>query len=51
MKSRTDYIPRQCLAEVRREVANYKRFKALSAAWVAASIERSRLSIKLAREA
>jgi hypothetical protein len=51
MKSRTDYIPRQCLAEVRREVANYKRFKTLSAAWVAASIERSRLSIKLAREA
>jgi len=36
---------------VRSEVANYKRFKTLSVAWVAASIERSRLSIKLAREA
>ena len=29
MKSRTDYIPRQCVAQVRRQVANYKRFKAL----------------------
>lgn len=51
MKSRTDYIPRQCLAQVRREVANYKRFKTLSAAWVAAGIERSRLWIKLGRDA
>lgn len=51
MKSRTDYIPRQCLAQVRRQVAHYKRFKALSAEWVALGIERSRLQIKLARTA
>jgi hypothetical protein len=51
MKSRTDYIPRQCLVQVRREVANYKRFKTLSAAWVATSIERSRLWIRLIRDA
>jgi hypothetical protein len=51
MRSRTDYIPRQCVAQVRREVANYKRFKTLSAAWVALSIQRSRLSIKLLRDA
>ena len=51
MKSRTDYIPRQCVAQVRREVANYKRFKTLSAAWVALSIERSRQWIKLVRDA
>lgn len=49
MKSRTDYIPRQCVTQVRRQVANYKRFKALSAEWVALGIERSRLQIKLAR--
>lgn len=49
MKSRTDYIPRQCVAQIRRQVANYKRFKALSAEWVALGIERSRLQIKLAR--
>jgi len=51
MKSRTDYIPRQCVVQVRREVTNYKRFKILSAAWVASSIERSRLCIKLVRDA
>lgn len=49
MKSRTDYIRRQCVAQARRQVANYKRFKALSAEWVALGIERSRLQIKLAR--
>jgi hypothetical protein len=49
MKSRTDYIPRECIPQVRRQVANYKRFKALSAEWVALGIERSRLQIKLAR--
>ena len=51
MKSRTDYIPRPCLEQVRREVANYKRFKTLSAAWIALSIERSRLSMRLTRTA
>lgn len=49
MKSRTDYIPRQCVAQIRRQVASYKRFKALSAEWVALGIERSRLQIKLER--
>jgi hypothetical protein len=51
MKSRTDYVPRHCVGQVRREVANYKRFKTLTAAWVALSIERSRLRIKLVRNA
>lgn len=51
MKSRTDYIPRPCLDQVRREVASYKRFRALTATWVALSIERSRLRIKQLRNA
>ena len=49
MKSRTDYIPRNWVKDVRRQVGNYKRFKSLSAQWVALSIERCRLTIKLAR--
>lgn len=49
MKSRTEYVARECLPEVRRQIANYKRFKALSAQWIALSIEHSRLRIKLAR--
>lgn len=49
MKSRTDYIPRNWVKEVRRQVGNYKRFKSLSAQWVALSIERCRLTMKLTR--
>jgi len=49
MKSRTDYIPRDWVKEVRRQVGNYKRFKSLSAEWVALSVERCRLTMKLTR--
>jgi ribosomal protein L29 len=34
MKSRTEYVARENVREVRREIANYKRFKALSEEWV-----------------
>ena len=30
MRSRTEYVPRDYLPEVRREIRNYKRFKARS---------------------
>ena len=50
MKSRTDYIPRNQVREVRRLIANYKRFKALTTEWVDLSIEQSRLTIRLARD-
>ncbi len=49
MKSRTEYVARDGLHDVRRQIANYKRFKALSAEWIALSIEYSRLRMKLAR--
>ena len=49
MKSRTDYIPRDWVREVRRQIGNYKRFKSLSVEWVALSIERCRLTMKLTR--
>jgi len=49
MKSRTDYIPRNWVREVRGQVGNYKRFKSLSAQWVALSVERCRLTMKLTR--
>ena len=51
MKSRTDYIPRHCVREVRRLIGNYKRFKALTTEWVDLSIEQSRLQIRLTRKA
>ena len=46
MRSRTEYVPRE--PEVRREIRNYKRFKALTAQWIALSIEQSRLMMKRA---
>lgn len=49
MKSRTDYIRRECVSEIRRQIRNYKRLKKLSGEWIALSIERSRLAMKLAR--
>jgi hypothetical protein len=49
MKSRTDYIRREWLSDIRRQIRNYKRFKKLCGEWVALSIEHSRLSMKLAR--
>ena len=50
MRSRTEYVVRDALGEVRRQVDNYKRFKALTDEWVDLSIERSRLKMRLARE-
>ena len=46
MKSRTEYVPRHCLPQVRRELRHYKRFKVLLAQWVALSIEQSRCKMK-----
>ena len=50
MRSRTEYVPRERVRDVRRQIASYKRFKALTAQWIALSIERCRLKMKLARE-
>jgi hypothetical protein len=49
MKSRTEYIPRDQLRGVRRQIRNYKRFKALTTEWTNLSIEHSRLKIQLSR--
>jgi ribosomal protein L29 len=49
MKSRTEYVARESLREVRREIASYRRFKALGEEWVDLGLELSRLKRKLAR--
>jgi uncharacterized protein DUF6788 len=51
MRSRTDYIARDDVPEVRRQIGNYKRFKSLTAEWVDLSIEHSQLQMRLARNA
>jgi hypothetical protein len=45
-RSRTDYVAPTMLRDVRRQISNYKRFKALTAEWIELSIEHSRLKIK-----
>ncbi len=49
MKSRTEYIRREYVSDIRRQIRVYKRFKKLSGEWIALSIEQSRLVMKLAR--
>lgn len=46
-KSRTEYIARENLREVRAQIARYKRFKALTTQWTDLGIEHSRLKMKL----
>ena len=50
MKSRTDYIARDSVREVRRQIGSYKRCKSLIAQWVDLGIEHSRLKMRLARK-
>ena len=49
MKSRTEHVARDAVRDVRRQIENYKRFKALTTEWVDLGIEHSRLKMKLAR--
>jgi hypothetical protein len=49
MRSRTEYIRKEWVSEIRRQIKQYKRYKQLTAEWVSLSIERSKLSMKLER--
>jgi hypothetical protein len=50
MKSRSEYVARDAVDDMRRQIENYKRFKELTTEWVDLSIEKSRLKMKLTRE-
>jgi len=49
MKSRTEYVRRDCVADIRKEVLTYKRFKRLVDQWIDLSIERSKLDMQIAK--
>jgi hypothetical protein len=49
MQSRTEYVPRDRVREVRRQISSYKRFRSLIEEWVKLSIEQCRLLIRSAR--
>ena len=46
MKSRTEYVRRECVPALCREVQTHKRFKRLVDQWVDLSIQRSRLAMQ-----
>ena len=49
MKSRTEYVRREWVAEVRQRIATHKRFKRLVDQWIDLSIEYSKLSMQIAK--
>ena len=48
MKSRTEYVRRECVKDLRRQIASHKRFKSLVEQWIDLSIEHSRLTMQVA---
>ena len=48
MKSRTEYVRQEWVAELRRQIVTHKRFKRLVDQWIDLSIEHSRLTMRIA---
>ena len=48
MKSRTEYVRREWVKDIRRQTATHKRFKRLVDQWIDLSIEHSRLTMQIA---
>ncbi len=49
MKSRTEYVRKEWVAQIRKQIAMHKRFKRLIDQWVDLGIEHSQLTMKAAR--
>ena len=49
MKSRTEYVRKEWVAQVRKQVAMHKRFKRMVDQWVDLSIEHSQLTMRIAK--
>ena len=48
MKSRTEYVRREWVKELRRQIATHRRFKRLVDQWIDLGIEHSRLTMQIA---
>jgi hypothetical protein len=51
MKSRTQYVRREWVDDIREQIAVYKRFKKLIEEWIDLSIEYSQMRMEQAKEA
>ena len=47
MKSRTEYVRKECVPQIRRQIATHKRFKRLIDQWIDLDIERSKLTMQI----
>lgn len=50
MKSHTEYVRQECVVDIRRQIAAYKRFKNLTEQWIDVSIEASKLKMQIAKK-
>ena len=48
MRSRTEYVRREWVTELRRQIVTRKRFKGLVDQWIDLRIEHSRLTMRIA---
>jgi hypothetical protein len=48
MKSRTEYVRREWVKDLRRQIATHKRFKSLVEQWIDLSIEHPQLTVQVA---
>ena len=46
MRSRTKYIRKDCVSDIRQQIASYKKFKKLTKEWVTLGIEHSTLMLE-----
>lgn len=49
MKSRTEYVRKEWVAQIRKQIATHKRFKRLIDQWIDLNIEQSQLIMKIAK--
>ncbi len=49
MKSRTEYVRKEWVAEIHKQIATHKRFKRLIDQWIDLSIEHSQLIMTIAK--
>ena len=49
MKSRTEYVREEWVPEIRRQIATHKQFKRMVDLWIDLNIERSRLTMQIAK--
>ena len=50
MKSRTEYVRREWVKELRSQIKTHKRFKRLADQWIDLSIEQSKLTMRIAEK-